>query len=270
MTISDRDRKILWGNSGQRCAICRQRLVVDRGESDGESVVGDEAHIVARSPDGPRYRPMPPPEVDRYEYRILLCKVHHKVVDDQPREYPEERLQQIKRDHEAWVTERLSSDPTIRPVRLTVDPAARKPVLRRLTTGSEVWRTIVGCGSCRFDTPDEDERFSADHSDAADDFLDSARDYAQISDEISDDGGRAVRAAKREFTDRLTSLHKMDLNVFGGRRRLRLQGGIGEPLTWWESILVVVPQRDARIESVTLVPVDGPEGGFLVVHGEHG
>lgn len=268
MNISDRDRKILWGNSGQQCALCRQRLVIERGESDRESVVGDEAHIVARSPGGPRYRSMPSAQVDQYENRILLCKVHHKVVDDQPREYPEERLQQIKRDHEAWVRERLSADHTTQPIRLTMDPADRQPVLLRLTTGSEVWRTIAGCHSFCFDAPDEDDRFSADQSDAADEFLDFARDYAEISSEVTDDGRQAVRAAKRELDARLSSLHEMDLDVFGCRRRRRLEGGVGEPLTWWESFLVALPRRNALIETVTLVPVDGSNGGFLVVPGE--
>lgn len=83
MTISDRDRKILWGRSGERCAICRRKLVADRRGRDSESAVGDEAHIVARSPGGPRFREMEEGVVDSYENRILLCKVDHKVVDDQ-------------------------------------------------------------------------------------------------------------------------------------------------------------------------------------------
>jgi len=34
MTITDHDRKLLWGRSGNRCAICRRLLVVERTEAD--------------------------------------------------------------------------------------------------------------------------------------------------------------------------------------------------------------------------------------------
>jgi hypothetical protein len=105
---SDRDRKILWGRSGNVCAICRAILVEDSTDADRESVVGDEAHIVAQSAGGPRFRPLEDGSVDSYENLILLCKVHHKVVDDQPHEYPEDRLRRITTEHESWVTQQLA------------------------------------------------------------------------------------------------------------------------------------------------------------------
>ena len=57
MAISDKTRKVLWGRSANRCAICRQELVVDATAYDNESVVGEECHIVSAQINGPRYDP---------------------------------------------------------------------------------------------------------------------------------------------------------------------------------------------------------------------
>jgi len=87
MTISDRDRKILWARSGNKCSICKASLVVEEMVGDPAAVVGDEAHIVARSAGGPRAGLLDESKLDHYENLILLCKLDHKTVDDQPNEY---------------------------------------------------------------------------------------------------------------------------------------------------------------------------------------
>ncbi|MBC3194055.1 HNH endonuclease [Pseudonocardia sp. C8] len=107
MTISDKDRKVLWARSGNRCALCRQPLVAERTATDPEAVVGDEAHIAARSPGGPRYGESPANLVDSYDNLILLCRVDHKKVDDQSASYTSAVLRQMKSDHELWVDRSL-------------------------------------------------------------------------------------------------------------------------------------------------------------------
>lgn len=78
--------------------------------TDEESVVGDESHIVSREANAPRYDPdFPDADVDSYENLLLLCKVHHKMVDDQKATYTAEILRQTKMDHEKWVSEKLST-----------------------------------------------------------------------------------------------------------------------------------------------------------------
>jgi hypothetical protein len=66
-----------------------------------------ECHIVARRKGGPRSRRISPKEVDDYKNLILLCPYHHKLVDDQPKEYTVKALRRIKRKHEDWVDETL-------------------------------------------------------------------------------------------------------------------------------------------------------------------
>ena len=133
MTISDRDRKILWARSGNKCSICKAALVVERTANDPAAIVGDEAHIVARSAGGPRAGLLEESALDAYENLILLCKVDHKTVDDQPNEYTIDRLHAIKSQHEAWVRqtlgrEGLSPDTDLwsraAPIRLVTDPSS--------------------------------------------------------------------------------------------------------------------------------------------------
>ncbi|MFB7724440.1 HNH endonuclease [Nocardia sp. NPDC056100] len=107
MTIEARDRKILWGRSHNLCAICRQQLVLDATPTDRESVVGDEAHIVAQSGGGPRAGLIPTAELDKYDNLILLCKVHHKQIDDQPMFFNADYLRNLKAAHERWAAEKF-------------------------------------------------------------------------------------------------------------------------------------------------------------------
>ncbi|WP_330182161.1 HNH endonuclease [Nocardia sp. NBC_01503] len=107
MTIEARDRKILWGRSHNLCAICRQPLVLEATATDRESVVGDEAHIVAQSGGGPRAGLIPAADLDKYDNLILLCKVHHKQIDDQPRFFNAEYLRELKAAHERWAAEKF-------------------------------------------------------------------------------------------------------------------------------------------------------------------
>lgn len=72
------------------------------------TLVGEEAHIVARSPGGPRYRRMDAKTCDGYVNRILLCPTHHAEVDAQPQTWSEERLLKRKREHELLMGSRTS------------------------------------------------------------------------------------------------------------------------------------------------------------------
>lgn len=102
---------MLWGRAASRCSFptCRCELVIDSQLTDDPSLVGEAAHIVAESPDGPRGQsPLTPEQRNRYENLILLCNVHHKLVDDQEHDFTVKRLMAMKADHEAWVRTSLT------------------------------------------------------------------------------------------------------------------------------------------------------------------
>ena len=111
MPISDRTRKLLWGRAATRCSICRKYLVVDPNLAEGESLIGEECHIVAQTSGGPRWDPAYPIEhIDSYNNLIVLCRNHHKEVDDLPEIYPIQDLILIKHRHELWVRITLNVD----------------------------------------------------------------------------------------------------------------------------------------------------------------
>ncbi|MCP1311300.1 HNH endonuclease signature motif containing protein, partial [Paenibacillus tyrfis] len=103
MSISDKTRKILWGRSGNRCSICRLELIIDETDKDDSSIVGEECHIISGQCNGPRYDPgRSKDEIDSYENLILLCRIHHKMIDNQPETFTETIIKQIKINHELW------------------------------------------------------------------------------------------------------------------------------------------------------------------------
>lgn len=109
MAISDRTRKLLWGCSGNRCAICRCPLAVQPTSADPAAVIGEECHIIAQSAGGPRAGEIQAEALDDVENLVLLCRNDHRRVDEQPSYFTTERLRAIKIAHETWVDLALSN-----------------------------------------------------------------------------------------------------------------------------------------------------------------
>ncbi len=132
MSISDRDRKRLWEKSGNRCAICRQ-LLIKTNNNKSDFNIGEEYHIVSSKPYGPRHE-NGWENYDVYENLILLCRNHHKTIDDVSNNllFPKESLISIKSKHEAWVKEELSTKNKRNQVNL-------------ISTGSELAAILSGC-----------------------------------------------------------------------------------------------------------------------------
>lgn len=107
-SIPVKDMKILCIRSGNRCAFpnCNIVLVEDKTEFDTESIVADMAHIKGEKSTTPRYdKSMSDKERNAYNNLILLCKIHHKKVDDQSNMYTVEKLLEMKDKHEKWVVD---------------------------------------------------------------------------------------------------------------------------------------------------------------------
>jgi hypothetical protein len=91
--------KRLFAVSHNRCAFpkCRLPLVDD----DSGKVTGRICHIKAQSEKGPRLDPtQTDDERQAFENLILMCPMHHDVIDDDTDSYTVERLRNMKNAHE--------------------------------------------------------------------------------------------------------------------------------------------------------------------------
>ncbi|TQF13716.1 hypothetical protein FJV41_22305 [Myxococcus llanfairpwllgwyngyllgogerychwyrndrobwllllantysiliogogogochensis] len=102
--IPERDQKMLWGAAGAHCSFpqCPRDLIVDATTETNPVLVGEMAHIVASSPDGPRGdSPLSREERDCFDNLVLLCPEHHKTIDENIGLYTTQLLHRYKREHES-------------------------------------------------------------------------------------------------------------------------------------------------------------------------
>jgi hypothetical protein len=115
--IPDKEMKALIALSGGVCAFpgCNKRLLEPGNAADAAAFLGEMAHIVADSRQGPRgVSPMSDEDRDKHTNLVLLCGDHHKTIDAQPRTYSVSVLRRIKEDHEGRI-HRATSGPAAAP-----------------------------------------------------------------------------------------------------------------------------------------------------------
>jgi hypothetical protein len=102
------------------------------------SIVGDECHIASSKPNGPRhaYKSVSD-DFDSIDNLVLLCKTHHKLVDDRIDVFTVDKLRDLKIGHERWVENSLRNS----------DIAGSKLRVRfmsRVVNGTQLANLIVG------------------------------------------------------------------------------------------------------------------------------
>jgi hypothetical protein len=113
--IPEKESKALIALSGGVCAFpgCPKRLVEPGNASDDAAFLGEMAHIIADSRQGPRgVSPMSDEDRDKHTNLVLLCGDHHTIIDDQPRTYSVSVLRRINEDHEGWIRRATSGSAT--------------------------------------------------------------------------------------------------------------------------------------------------------------
>lgn len=240
VAITSETRKRLWGRSGNRCARCRQELVrPDAGDLRG-ALVGEEAHIIAKSPGGARYAPLDPKVRDGYDNLILLCANDHTKVDAQPDHYTVERLRSTKHRHELWVRTRLHVD----------SPADEEDgtVATVMRSGDDLWTLLDGALGWQVGMP---EGLTDEEEDLIDSAVQTFTDWCDISSDVQAQGFRATRDAKRSLTGELNELARAGFLVLAGQRQAAFAGGA---LTGPCVVLEVV-----RAEQLEALRVSAPE-----------
>jgi len=109
VAIKQKDIKLLWGRSGNRCAVCKVELTQDKNTVKSSFALGEQAHIVGEKHGSARSKsPLTTDERNSYHNLILLCPNHHNEIDNNEEDWPVEKLFQLKSEHELWVNETLS------------------------------------------------------------------------------------------------------------------------------------------------------------------
>lgn len=109
---SSKEWKILLARSGGVCAFpgCGKALIESGNDQDEDAFIGEVAHIVADSRQGPRGdEEMTDTDRDRHPNLVLLCQNCHDRVDKQPRTFSVPVLRQIKAEHEGRIAARTTS-----------------------------------------------------------------------------------------------------------------------------------------------------------------
>lgn len=221
MTISNKTRKVLWGRSGNRCAICRQELVLEAISLDDKSVVGEECHIVSGQKNGPRFDGnYSEDRTDAYDNLILLCRNHHKMVDDQHETFTADLLCQIKTNHEKWVSEKLNEELIIKPIRIKRVKENIPKYLIRLTSGKEVINIVDGAEMFSFDN---EELESEAEVELIGSFFQIARDWGDLSPDL--EPADKVRIGF-QLTSSIRELEEAGFFVFGTKEVQMLEGGV--------------------------------------------
>jgi hypothetical protein len=140
--------KRLYAVAGNECAFpnCRNRLVV------GETVTGEVCHIKGKRPGAARYDPDQSDEKRHsFDNLVLMCPIHHKVIDDDPDSYSVSRLTMIKQTHEAaHVGSAEPSDAVVNQLLLSVavDGAVHGSLIAsQQQSGGQVAHTITNIGT---------------------------------------------------------------------------------------------------------------------------
>jgi hypothetical protein len=238
MSITDKTRKVLWGQSGSLCAFCKTPLVIEASALDTESVVGDECHIISGAPNGPRYDPSVSPEaIDGLANLLLLCRVHHKLVDDQPETFTAATLAQLKANHEQWVRERLTKPSGPEPVRVV---RVRKEIpthLVRVTSAKALLDLALGCHGRYDDYPEDLTEADLDCVAA---FLQNLTDWGDLG--LNEPSERID--AQKSLAENMAQLDQAGLRVYVAREKQQLRGGMEGASAWYVLHLRIVRHDD--------------------------
>lgn len=167
------DRKILWAKAGNRCSICYQTLTLNT-VSGKNLVLGEEAHIVSRQVNGPRYEILE--NYDSYDNMILLCPNHHATVDKDEKAYSVEKLKDLKKKHEERIE--TSTNPKEEHSNWMLYTNKDFP-LHTILTGSELFEILYGSYSLSIPN---DEPSTIEESELISSFLKYIEDWDMFTE----------------------------------------------------------------------------------------
>jgi hypothetical protein len=249
MAISDKTRKLLWGRSGNQCAYCKSALLMEASPLDSDTVVGDECHIIAQSPGGPRHDALyPADQIDSYTNLVILCRTHHKMIDDRPNEFTAEVVRKLKTRHEEHIRSRLSPTenmPSPSDTSQSQKEAKKENHSRlfRVVSGKDLLAIVIGAYAYDIDHDDLQTREEVELVGA---FVQNVHDWGELGDDI-----QPAQQAQAGFdlTEEIQALENSGFLVFGARvrRQLRIEG---KQILWPVAMVRVLRKTNPCIVSM--------------------
>jgi hypothetical protein len=223
---------------------------------DDESIVGEECHIIARDPNGPRGNStLPVDQRNAYDNLILLCSVHHKLIDDQVNIYSVDKLKELRKNHEAWVSKSLGSRQE------NNTSHADTAFVFRIEKGKGLLDSIAGSHLFYFEN---DQPESEEEAHLIGDFLQNAQDYIDIWDAIE---SKDRVLAQFNLEAEIQQLESAGFLVYGSQNKEnhKIGGAAADYLMSYLFVLrktnPIVARKDARLE-IAMFPLGHPLSEF--------
>lgn len=242
MPISEKTRKLLWAKSGNRCAICRQKLAIDKTNTDSDSIVGDECHIISGKNKGPRFDENFPTEIiDEENNLIVLCKVHHKMIDDQSEKYTSVLLKEIKCSHIKWVDSKLDEKRNGYGYKILRNKKFIPNTLPQIESGKRLLEMSSSCACYYKDYP---ENLDENETEIVGGFIQDVIDWSDMSDIVEPID--LIRASKT-ISDKIQELNDFGFIVFSGVEKQIIENSDGTRETWNAFHIAILRNNDERI-----------------------
>ena len=206
------------------------------------SVVGDECHINSGALGGPRYdAAIEQQSIDNLVNLLLLCRVHHKMVDDQFETYTAELLRTIKDNHERWVDSKFKEAEGLSAVKVRRFKSEIPVQLKTVESGQELFNLASGCHGSYQNHSDD---LSDEEVEIVGGFLQNLKDWVDCASDL--EPIEKVRATK-SLTDELNELKRCGFFVFAAREKQRLEGGVGAPSDFLVLHVSIIRENDTNI-----------------------
>lgn len=221
MAISQKTRKHLWAKSGNRCANCLCELFQEVVPNQHTNI-GEECHIISSKSNGPRHKKLED-GFDEYDNLILLCKIHHKWIDDLPLTFTEEVIRYLKVQHENKVKKSIGENSKSIPQFISI-----------ITSGKELMNIISDTFGSRMSY---DEIETKEQADFLGPILSEIFDYGEIID-VTTTVAQKIKIELR-INEILSELDEQGYYLFGKKSigKVNLMGKVHEDIIFSEIIV---------------------------------
>lgn len=233
MAISEKSRRTLWGRSGNRCAMCRIELVAEKDNNNINLNLGEECHIISSKDRGPRHKPKYLDDYDAYSNLLLLCRNHHRMIDEQFETYTEKLLHQIKNNHENWVKSTIDNA-------IKGDPKDEPKILKSISSGKELIDIVHDAYASEFD---HDELKNETEVKLIGSFLQNIRDWIDLFGMGAIETYQTVEIGFN-LTKDLKEIEDLGFMVFGDSRKQKMITEQKVDLGIWKIVTIVIKRNN--------------------------